>query len=174
MVTSKLKPKAIIDTSFWIHLVKLNLVEQFIQLWNIVVTRKVEEELQDFVRIKLYTPLDLEIYNDLKSKGTIQIKDPKSIPKDIDNQITSNSGELFSIALAKEDKIIVFIDNGITYDFCKRNNIFAANNIDFCLKLVEDNKLTKEEALNKLNILEKLKSMKIKYIEIGRKALLNK
>src|SRR5574343_998374 len=105
MVTSKAKPKAIIDTSFWIHLVKLNLVEQFIQLWNIVVTRKVEEELQDFVRIKLYTPLDLEIYNDLKSKGTIQIKDPKSIPKDIDNQITSNSGELYSIALAKEDKI---------------------------------------------------------------------
>lgn len=174
MVLVKAKPKAVVDTSFWIHLVKLNLVEEFIELWNIVITRKVEEELQAFVRIKLYTPLDLEIYTDLKSKEIIKIKDPKAIPKDIDSQITSDSGELYSIALAKEEKIIVFIDNGIPYDFCKRNNILAANNIDFSLKLVEDNKLTKEEALNKLDILEKSKSMKSKFIDVGRKALLNK
>ncbi|MDD3244550.1 MAG: hypothetical protein PHU47_00165 [Candidatus ainarchaeum sp.] len=174
MVLAKAKPKAVIDTSFWIHLVKLNLVEEFIELWNIVITRKVEEELQAFVRIKLYTPLDLEIYTDLKSKEIIKIKDPKAIPKEINSQITSDSGELYSIALAKEEKIIVFIDNGIPYDFCKINNILVANNIDFSLKLVEDNKLTKEEVLNKLNILEKSKSMKLKYIEIGRKMLLNK
>ena len=172
MVTSKLKPKAIIDTSFWIHLVKLNLVEQFIQLWNIVVTRKVEEELQDFVRIKLYTPLDLEIYNDLKSKGTIQIKDPKSIPKDIDNQITSNSGELFSIALAKEDKIIVFIDNGIPYEFCKQNQILAANIVDYLMRQYEQKQFTKEQTLGKLNILESLKSMKLRYIEKAKKELM--
>lgn len=172
MVTSKAKPKAIIDTSFWIHLVKLNLVEQFIQLWNIVVTRKVEEELQDFVRIKLYTPLDLEIYNDLKSKGTIQIKDPKSIPKDIDNQITSNSGELYSIALAKEDKIIVFIDNGIPYEFCKQNQILAANIVDYLMRQYEQKKFTKEQTLEKLMILESLKSMKLKYIEKARKELM--
>lgn len=168
----KAKPKAVIDTSFWIHLVKLNLVEQFIQLWDILVTKKVEEELQAFVNIKLYIPLDLEIYNDLKSKGIIQIKNPKNIPKNIDNQITKNSGELFSIALAKENKIIVFIDNGIPYDFCKKNKILVANNVDFCLKLLLDNKLTREEALSKLEILENLKSMKLKYIEIGRKALI--
>lgn len=137
-----------------------------------MVTRKVEEELQDFVRIKLYTPLDLEIYNDLKSKGTIQIKDPKSIPKDIYNQITSNSGELYSIALAKEDKIIVFIDNGIPYEFCKQNQILAANIVDYLVRQYEQKQFTKEQTLEKLNILESLKSMKLRYIEKAKKELM--
>jgi hypothetical protein len=172
MVVRKGKPKAIIDTSFWIHLVKLNLVDSFIQLWDIVVTRKVEEELLAFTKIKLYTPLDLEIYNELKSKGTIQVKNPKSIPKDIDAQITSNSGELFSIALAREEKIIVFIDNGIPYEFCKRNNILVANIIDYLMHQYEQKKFTKEQILGKLDILESLKSMKLKYIEKVKKELM--
>ncbi len=169
---ARAKPKAIIDTSFWIHLVKLNLVDSFIQLWDIVVTRKVEEELLAFTRIKLYTPLDLEIYNELKSKGTIQVKNPKSIPKDIDTQITNNSGELFSIALAREDQIIVFIDNGIPYEFCKRNNILAANIVDYLMRQYEQKKFTKEQILGKLDILESLKSMKLKYIEKAKKELM--
>jgi hypothetical protein len=172
MVVRKGKPKAVIDTSFWIHLVKLNLVDSFIQLWDIVVTRKVEEELLAFTKIKLYTPLDLEIYNELKSKGTIQVKNPKSIPKDIDAQITSNSGELFSIALAREEKIIVFIDNGIPYEFCKRNNILVANIIDYLMHQYEQKKFTKEQILGKLDILESLKSMKLKYIEKVKKELM--
>ena len=174
MVLVKEKPKAVVDTSFWIHLVKLNLVEEFIELWNIVVTRKVEEELQAFARIKLYTPLDLEIYTNLKSKEIIKIKDPKSIPKDIDSQITCDSGELYSIALAKEEKIIVFIDNGIPYDFCKRNNIKVMNTIDLCFLLLKLNKFSKEDLFQKINQLDKLKSIKSKYIEIGRERLLNK
>jgi hypothetical protein len=172
MVVRKGKPKAVVDTSFWIHLVKLNLFEEFTQLWDIVFTRKVEEELLAFVRIKLYTPLDLEIYNELKSKGTIQVKDPKSIPKDIDSQITASSGELYSIALAKEDKIIVFIDNGIPYDFCKRNNIDVMNIPDLCLFLVDRNILSLDIANQKLIQLENLKSMKLKYIEKARKELM--
>jgi hypothetical protein len=172
MAARKAKPKAVVDTSFWIHLVKLNLVESFTQLWNIVVTRKVEEELHAFVRIKLYTPLDLEIYNELKSNGTIQVKDPKSVPGNINSQITNNSGELFSIALAKEDKIIVFIDNGIPYDFCKRNQILAANIVDYLMRQYEQKKFTKEQTLEKLMILESLKSMKLKYIEKARKELM--
>ena len=40
MVVRKGKPKAVVDTSFWIHLVKLNLFEEFTQLWDIVFTRK--------------------------------------------------------------------------------------------------------------------------------------
>jgi predicted HTH domain antitoxin len=106
MVIVKAKLKAVVDASFWIHLVKLNLVEEFIKLWAVVVTKKVELELFTFARIKLYTPLDLDIYNDLKSKEIIKIKDPKSIPKDINSQITNHSGELYSIALAKEENLI--------------------------------------------------------------------
>ncbi len=167
----KHKPKAVVDTSFWIHLVKLGLVDAFTSLWDIVVTKKVEEELQAFTRIKLYLTLDLEIYSILKQEGEIQIKNPKNVPSDIDSQITKDSGELFSLALAKEEKIIVFIDNGISYDFCKRNSIAATNIVDFCLHLVENSKITKEDALEKLNILEKFKSMKLEYLENGREAL---
>ncbi|MFA5745996.1 MAG: hypothetical protein WCX82_01205 [archaeon] len=172
MAKVKVKPKAIIDTSFWIHLVKLDLVEQFIQLWDLIATKKVEEELQAFTRIKLYTPLDLETYNDLKSQGAIQVKDPKSVPGNINSQIANNSGELFSIALAKEYKIIVFIDNGIPYDFCKRNQILAANIVDYLMRQYEQKKFTKEQILQKLMILESLKSMKLKYIDKARKELM--
>lgn len=172
MVVRKYKPKAVVDTSFWIHLVKLDLVESFIQLWDIVITRKVEEELQAFTRIKLYTPLDLEIYNELKLKGTIQVKNPKNVPENINNQITTNSGELFSIELAKEGKIIVFIDNGIPYEFCKKNQILAANIVDYLMRQYEQKKFTKKQTLEKLMILESLKSMKLKYIEKARKELM--
>ncbi len=173
MVKNNSKPSAVIDTSFWIHLVKLDLTDKFIELYDLVFTKKVEEELLAFKKIHLYSPLDLDIFNQLKLKNKLKIIDPKYISKEINNSISNDSGELFSLSLAQEKNYIVFIDNGIPYDFCKKNKINVMNMIDFCILLYILKKISLDDLQNKIIQLDNLNTIKYKYMNEGKKYLKN-
>jgi len=152
------KSIAIIDTSFWIHLVKTDLLGLFLEYYSkMIFPVKVEEELtfSESFKSKVYISKDIKEYRLLKEKNIIVIQDPKTISKEFESQVSKNSGELFCIALSKETGYISFIDNGRPYNFCKKNNILVSNIIEFMLFLYTENKINKSEIFIKINLIKR-------------------
>jgi predicted nucleic acid-binding protein len=149
---------AIVDASFWIHLVKVDLLDIFLEYYNyLYVPSKVELEITfaESLKFKLFTPNDIKLYYKLKKEGIIVVKDPATIKKELESQVSKDSGELYCIALSQELGLITFIDNGRPYNYCKQNNILVGNIIEFLLFLYFNKKLTKKEILVKISIIEK-------------------
>jgi hypothetical protein len=157
-----MKKKAIIDTSFWIHLVKINLEKNFLELYDVILPKKVEEEILfcNSFKLMIYKPKDIKIYEKLKYENKIKVVDPKIIPKELSSQISKNSGELFAISLAKENDVIVFIDNGRPHTFCKKNKIKTGTIIDFLIYLKEEKKINISDIKEKINIIKESLSKK--------------
>ena len=157
------KAIAIIDTSFYIHLVKMGLIDIFINLYNVIVCNKGKSEITYFKYNNMYVPLDIEIFDKLVKDKRITIKNPKKISKKLKSEISKDSGELYSIALAQELDCIVFIDNGRPFEYCKKYDVKCANSIELMVYLNSKKLLTKEEITNKLRIIQN--SIPIKYLE---------
>jgi predicted nucleic acid-binding protein len=88
---------AIVDTSFWIHLIKVDLLEIFLKYYSkIIIPSKVLEELTFFesFKYKVYIPEDIKEFKKLKEKKVISIKNPKKINKELERQVSKKSGEL--------------------------------------------------------------------------------
>jgi predicted nucleic acid-binding protein len=65
------KPIAIIDASFWIHLIKTDLLQLFLEYYKtIIVPSKVEQEItwSESFKFMIYTPEDIKQYNKLKKE----------------------------------------------------------------------------------------------------------
>ncbi|MDD3178507.1 MAG: hypothetical protein PHR26_03225 [Candidatus ainarchaeum sp.] len=153
MVISK-KPLAILDSSFYIHLVKTNLINIFLEHYDLVMTKKVYEEITYFKDKSLYLPFDIRFLLKLVEDKKILIKQPKTlVNKNLPFQVSKNSGEYFSILLAKEIKAIVFIDNGRPYSFCVKNNILCSNIVEFMFYLYKHKKIKKNGLKDKLRII---------------------
>jgi predicted nucleic acid-binding protein len=160
------KAIAIVDASFWIHLIKINLLQLFLEYYKtIVVPSKVEREItwSESFKFMIYTPEDIKQYNKLKKEDIIIIKEPKVIKQQLKSQVSKDSGELYCIALAQETGYIVFIDNGKPYNYCNENNILVANIIEFMLFLYTEQKLTKKEIYVKINLIKN--SIPISYLK---------
>jgi hypothetical protein len=166
-----MKPKAIIDTSFWIHLVKTNLEDHFMRRFVIIAPQRVEEEILycNTFKFMVYKPQDIRVYEKLKSENKIIILNPKKIKKELASQISKNSGELYAIALAKENRWIVFIDNGRPHKFCIENDIQTGTIIDFIIYLKMENQLTTKEIKQKIELIKD--SLSEKYLEQIKKYL---
>jgi hypothetical protein len=166
-----MKPKAIIDTSFWIHLVKTKLDGHFVRLFDIIAPQRVEEEILycNTFKFMVYKPQDIKIYEKLKSENKIEILNPKKIEKELISQISKNSGELYAIALAKENQWIVFIDNGRPHKYCIENNISTGTIIDFMIYLEMKNQLTTKEIKQKIELIKD--SLSERYLEQIKKYL---
>jgi len=160
-----MKAKAILDTSFWIHLVKINLENRFLELYDIIVPTKVEEEILfcNTFKFMIYKPQDVRVYERLKQENKITIINPKDISKQLTNQISKNSGELFAIALATERNWIVFIDNGRPQKYCVENNILTSTICDLLIYLKEEKILTIKEIEQKIELIKD--SLSDKYLK---------
>jgi predicted nucleic acid-binding protein len=148
------KPFAILDSSFYIHLVKINLIMIFLDFYKIMVCSKVKDEITYFLYKDLYVPKDIELFLKLEALKIITIENPKIIPSGLINEVSKNSGESYSIALAQEKNVIVFIDNGRPYNYCLKNKILCSNIIEFLLYLYKIKIITKKEILQKIKIIE--------------------
>jgi predicted nucleic acid-binding protein len=169
-----MKPKAILDTSFWIHLVKLDLENKFMNLFEIIMPKKVEDEIlySNSFKFMIYKPQDIRVYENLKSHNKITILNPKEIDKKISSQISKNSGELYAIALAKEKNWVVFIDNGRPQKYCFENNIQTGTIIDFLIHLKNENIIGSKEIEKKIELIKN--SLSKKYLDQIKKYLLVK
>jgi len=148
------KSLAVLDTSFYIHLVKIDLIDIFLNFYKIIVCSKVKEEITYFIHRDLYLPKDIELFLKFEKSDIIRIENPTKIPKSLISEISNDSGEMYAIALAQEKNSIVFIDNGRPYKYCLKNKILCSNIVEFLLYLYTNRIITKREILNKIKIIE--------------------
>ncbi len=153
-INSKASKKiAIVDSSFWININRVGLIDNLLERFELVFTSKVENEL--LINSKLfYTPRDIITYNRLKEIGLINIKDPESISANLYNQLCKTSGEIPTIALAIELDAAVLVDNSAAIEYCNKNKIYIINTINFILYNYKIDKLNFEQALEKIEILK--------------------
>ena len=168
-INSKVSRKvAVIDSSFWININRVGLIDYLLERFELVFTSKVEEEL--LINSKLfYTPRDIIIYNKLKELGFIKVIDPKVIPKDLWNKLSKDSGEIYTIALAIELNAAVLVDNSAAIEYCIQKNILITNSVTFILYDTLQRKLTYTQALDKINLLKPY--IRERYILIGLNTL---
>lgn len=155
------KKNAIVDSSFWININRVNLVKELLDKFDVFFTCKVEKEL--LINNNLfYTPKDIIVYKTLKEMGYVTVKDANKIPLKLNKILSRDSGEVNTIALALENKGVILVDNGAAVDYCIKNKIPVVNTINFILYCYFIDLLTYKQVLEKINILRPY--IKKKYI----------
>ncbi len=149
------KIKAVVDSSFWININKTGLVKYLFDYFELYFTEKVEDELSDYKDTRNYVPKDLDTFIQLKKLDFIQIQNPKFISKQLQNTVSNYSGELYTIALAEELKAIVLVDDFGPTIYCENNKIGHMTSVTFIAMLFRNNKIIKEEAKEKINLLKR-------------------
>lgn len=161
------KPKIVVDASFWINIVYLSLEKYLTKYFDICVVSKVEEEILNNSEHKIYDSEDMEIFLELKKNKQITIKNPINIPKRLLDNLQNHSGELYTIALGIEDKINIFIDDANSYNFCLKEGIDPINSIDFIYFLYLKKEINSKKSVNYINKLQG--RIKASYIEKAKK-----
>lgn len=161
------KLKAVVDSSFWININKTDLVKYLFEYFELYFTEKVEDELSDYKDTRASVPKDLDVFIQLKKLDFIQIRNPKVINKKLEDCLSKNSGELYTIALAEEINAIVFVDDYGPVIFCKNNGISSITTIAFIYRLYSLKIITKGEAKQKINLIKKSikKELIIEFLE---------
>jgi hypothetical protein len=163
------KKEIIIDACFWINIVFLGLDKELINYFDIYCVLKVEKEILDDNKYKIFNSKDMDTFLDLKEKRIIKIKNPKNISKKLLNSLEQNSGELDSTALSIEEEWVFATDDNGAIDYCIKNKIKYINSVYFIIYLKNKKIITKNQAKEYLNLLKN--RIKQKYIEIGEKYL---
>jgi len=165
---SPVKPKIVMDASFWINITYLDLEKYLVKYFNICLVTKVEEEILNNSEHKIYDSKDMEKYLELKNTEVISIINPLNIPKKLLDNLQSNSGELYTIAVGIEEKIIICIDDGNPYNFCFKEGLNPINSIDFIYFLYLKKEISSKQSINYINKLHG--RIKSSYIEKVKKS----
>ncbi len=140
------KVNAVIDSSFWINLSRVDLTKFLLDYFAIYSTIKVKEELFDFYERKGYFSKDSYLFKLYLEADFIILKDPKEITLKIKQELSKDSGELYCAALLKEIGGVFLTDDKGALNFCKNNNLFAITSVYFIVRLYKDNLISKEKA----------------------------
>lgn len=163
------KPIIVVDASFWINCIYLNLDSYLFEYFTLKFTNKVKLEIlfskkHDFFK----KSKDVLLFEKYLSLNKDSIKDPSKIY--FTDLLSKKSGELYSISLAKEKNYGILIDDGVPYDVCSKNNVSCMNSIDFIIFLYIKKRINFKDAINLINSLkfrvkEKYILNAIKYIK---------
>jgi len=169
---SQLKPKLVIDASFWINITYIGIEKYLVKYFSLYVVPVVENEILSENDHKLYNTRDMEIYLKLKDLSVIIIKNAKFISKKLLDNLQVNSGELYSVALAIEENMIVATDDNGVIQFNIKNKVANITSIKFILYLYCKKDVSEKQAIDYINQL--VNRIKFKYIEDGINYLKNK
>jgi len=151
----KNKVKAVVDSSFWININKVNLARYLLDYFELYSTEKVREELLDHPKKELYTPKDAELFKSLIDAGLINIVVPVLIPKDIKQLLSIDSGEVYVLSLAKERNMSVLLDDNGPLQYCEKHKIKLFTSVHFIYLLYRDNIISKQDAIDRIVLLKK-------------------
>ncbi len=153
--------KAIVDSSFWININRVDLVKELLDKFKLIFTFKVEKEL--LINNNLfYVPKDIIVYNNLKKINLISVRNPLKIPLNLQKELSRNSEEVNTIALALELNAVILIDNSAAVEYCIKNKMYVVNTINFIIYCYSTDVITYNQALEKINLLKPY--IKQKYI----------
>src|SRR3989344_56934 len=157
-----LKDSFIFDTSALVSLATIDLINNIVKLFNIITTKSVVEELEDFSKFDdVYGKISKKV---LKYKNKFIIKSIK-INKTL-NFVEHTDNELFNLAL-KEKLILITDDIKFSYHASKYIGTYFST---FFIGLFISSKIiSKEEAISKLDKLRDLRNWKNNIIYLTTK-----
>lgn len=147
------KSKIIINTSSWINVFRVDLINYLIENFCILVTPKVNKEILEGKEFAG----DAKLFEKLSNERNIKIVSPKMIQEEIKHEISISSGEIEIIAYAMErEDCIVLIDDSKVYQVMDRFNLKYISSATIIIDAYLTEKINKEEAYRLLEVLRKV------------------
>jgi len=145
------KTKIIMDTSSWINMFRVELIDYLIENFYIFMTPKIKEEILEG---KGFAE-DVELFEKLSNEGDIQIISPKIIPEKIKHEISVSSGEIEIISCAMERKdCVVLIDDSRVYRVMDRFGLKYVSSANIIMDAYLTAMIDKEETYRLLKVLK--------------------
>jgi predicted nucleic acid-binding protein len=164
------KDRIISDSSSLILLTKSNLIKYLLQKNRILIPKIIYKETIEEGKLKGAKDA-LELENYIKNDN-IQIKEPTNkIKKFVEEICNLHYGERDVVALALEHKLSVLCDDKKGRNACKVFNINTISTLGLLRVLVKKRRISKNNALESLNILNKYGWYKNELIELMKKQI---
>ncbi len=133
-----MKRGATFDSSFWVHVVYLDLVDFLLSDFELVCARAVEREL------------GRDNPTSLRLKGLLADRRIKQVAPKSEKIKLYGDGERAAINLALERKLLLLIDDWRPYEAAQAARVEVVNSLAYLVGLYEQNRITLERVLNAL------------------------
>jgi predicted nucleic acid-binding protein len=151
--------EAIFDSSFWVHVVYLDIVDFLLSDYELLCPRAVATELgRD-------NPTSLRLKNLLTAK-TIHLATPKT-----EKLSLYGDGERAAINLALERKLLLFIDDWRPYEAARAAGVDAANTPAYLVQLYHQGRLSVERVLGDFARLARRGTLKPEWLQTALKVV---
>ncbi len=144
---------ATFDSSFWVHVVYLELVEFLLLDFELVCTKAVENELGR------NNPTSLRLKALLNEKR-IKPAAPRS-----EKIKMYGDGERAAINLALERKLLLLIDDWRPYEAAQAGGVEVVNSLAYLVGLYEQKRITSERVLNNLASIARRGTLRSQWIQ---------
>ncbi len=118
-----MKPKALLDTSFWINIYHLGLTDKLSDLFDVIyITPRICDEIEVG---KVYNSGDVSLFEDMLKCGKIELMgvDEESV-MGVRHYVNSSSGEAELLgALVREPTLVLLIDNSDVFWFMEQKDL---------------------------------------------------
>ncbi|MEA1906556.1 MAG: hypothetical protein U9N12_06350 [Euryarchaeota archaeon] len=146
-----MKPKALLDTSFWINIYHLELTNKLSDLFDVIyITPRIYDEI---VVGKAHNSSDVSLFEDMLECGKIKLigVDEESVIK-MRNYVNSSSGEAELLgALSREPTLVLLIDNSDVFWFMEQKDLTYLTTANIVITLFATGHLTHSESRARLH-----------------------
>lgn len=154
-----MKRQATFDSSFWVHVVYLDLVDYLLADYVLACTRAVERELgRD-------NPTSVRLKELLEGK-IIQRATPRS-----EKLKLYGDGERAAINLALERDVLLFIDDWRPYETAREAGVAVVNTPAYLLQLYEQGRITTEKIIGDLGKMARRGTLRAEWIQSALKVV---
>lgn len=136
------KPRIIMDTSSWINLYGIGLINYLMDNFQILVTSKVSDEILDGKEFAE----DVTVFEEAVERKIIKVDTLNTVPEEIKHEVSISSGEIEVIAYAIEKDCLVLIDDSRVYRVMDRFNLKYFSSATIVLDAYMSGRINKDRA----------------------------
>ena len=134
------KATATLDTSFWINACRAGLLDLVEDLFRLVITYAVANEIRFQTRSLGVTPPDTELMERRLASGSLRLEEPRRASG------LFGPGEAAAIGLAEGKGYFLLMDDGRPHQYARSAGIRVVGTPDLVVMLYEQRKMTLREA----------------------------
>jgi len=146
-----MKPKALLDTSFWINIYHLGLTDKLSDLFDVIyITPRIYDEIEVG---KAYNSGDVSLFEDILGRGKIELTgvDEEAV-MGMRHYVNSSSGEaeLLSVLIG-EPTLVLLIDNSDVFWFMEQKDLTYLTTANVVITLFATGNLAYSESRARLH-----------------------
>ena len=146
-----MKQSASLDTSFWINCHRVGILDKIFEYFDLHVCEEVKQEiLSPLLRLGIFAQ-DAIIFQQKLDQNEITITNSTKTSREI-----FHTAEDRAIGLAEEKDFMLLIDNGAPFEYAMAHGLKVVNTASFIVFLYSEERLTIQNARQKLMALRGL------------------